>query len=98
MTKSWEDSTLNRIVQLTEEGQLNKPKLQRWLDEFGEYYSRVVVALSLAVAILGPLLFKWPFFGNSGNPLMLHFCIGPVMYLYRTYYVLLIVPNAICFA
>ncbi|KAK8456035.1 hypothetical protein SEVIR_4G265200v4 [Setaria viridis] len=65
VTKSWEDSTLNRIVQLTEEGQLNKPKLQRWLDEFGEYYSRVVVALSLAVALLGPLLFKWPFFGNS---------------------------------
>ncbi|AQK66549.1 putative cadmium/zinc-transporting ATPase HMA1, chloroplastic [Zea mays] len=65
VTKSWEDSTLNRIVQLTEEGQLNKPKLQRWLDEFGEYYSRVVVALSLVVALLGPLLFKWPFFGNS---------------------------------
>ncbi|RCV40274.1 hypothetical protein SETIT_9G039700v2 [Setaria italica] len=65
VTKSWVDSTLNRIVQLTEEGQLNKPKLQRWLDEFGEYYSRVVVALSLAVALLGPLLFKWPFFGNS---------------------------------
>ncbi|CAD6335687.1 unnamed protein product [Miscanthus lutarioriparius] len=65
VTKSWEDSTLNRIVQLTEEGQLNKPKLQRWLDEFGEYYSRVVVALSLGVALLGPLLFKWPFFGNS---------------------------------
>ncbi|PUZ59362.1 hypothetical protein GQ55_4G034900 [Panicum hallii var. hallii] len=65
VTKSWEDSTLNRIVQLTEEGQLIKPKLQRWLDEFGEYYSRVVVALSLAVVLLGPLLFKWPFFGNS---------------------------------
>ncbi|CAM0909576.1 unnamed protein product [Alopecurus aequalis] len=65
VTKSWEDSTLNRIVQLTEEGQLNKPKLQRWLDEFGEHYSKVVVALSLAVALLGPVLFKWPFFGNS---------------------------------
>jgi len=88
VTKSWEDSTLNRIVQLTEEGQLIKPKLQRWLDEFGEYYSRVVVALSLAVALLGPLLFKWPLFGNSGNPLMLHCCSGPVSYLCRTYYVL----------
>lgn len=65
VTKSWEDSTLNRIVQLTEEGQLNKPKLQRWLDEFGEHYSKVVVALSLVVALLGPFLFKWPFFGNS---------------------------------
>nr|BAJ89769.1 predicted protein [Hordeum vulgare subsp. vulgare] len=63
--KSWEDSTLNRIVQLTEAGKINKPKLQRWLDEFGEHYSRAVVVLSLLVALLGPLLFKWPFFGNS---------------------------------
>ncbi|RWW09526.1 hypothetical protein GW17_00026987 [Ensete ventricosum] len=47
VTKSWEDSTLNKIVELTKEGQLNKPKLERWLDEFGEYYSKVVVVLSL---------------------------------------------------
>ncbi|KAJ4816369.1 Heavy metal ATPase 1 [Rhynchospora pubera] len=65
VTKSWEDSTLNKIVQLTEEGQLNKPKLQRWLDEFGEQYSKVVVALSLVVALFGPFMFKWPFIGNS---------------------------------
>lgn len=66
-TKSWEDSTLNKIMQLTEEGQLNKPKLQRWLDEFGEQYSKVVVALSLAVTLLGPFVFKWPFIGTSGS-------------------------------
>ncbi|KAI3991179.1 hypothetical protein MKX01_022400 [Papaver californicum] len=65
VTKTWNESTLNRIVQLTEEAQLNKPKLQRWLDEFGEQYSKVVVALSLGVAILGPFLFKWPFIGTS---------------------------------
>ncbi|XP_068657346.1 probable cadmium/zinc-transporting ATPase HMA1, chloroplastic isoform X2 [Aristolochia californica] len=64
-TKTWEESTLNRIVQLTEEAQLNKPKLQRWLDEFGERYSQVVVALSLAVACLGPFLFRWPVVGTS---------------------------------
>uniref|UniRef100_A0A2C9UVI2 P-type ATPase A domain-containing protein n=1 Tax=Manihot esculenta TaxID=3983 RepID=A0A2C9UVI2_MANES len=64
-TKMWKESTLNRIVQLTEEAQLNKPKLQRWLDEFGEHYSKVVVGLSIAVALLGPLLFKWPFFSTS---------------------------------
>lgn len=63
-TKTWKDSTLNRIVQLTEEAQLNKPKLQRWLDEFGERYSQVVVALSLAVALIGPFVFKWPFIGT----------------------------------
>lgn len=66
-TKTWKDSTLNKIVQLTEEGQLNKPKLQRWLDEFGEHYSKVVVAVSLAIAVIGPFLFKWPFIGTSAS-------------------------------
>lgn len=75
VTNSWEDSTVNRIVQLTAEGQLNKPKLQRWLDEFGEHYSRVVVALSLIVALLGPFLFKWPLFGNSGNSIERWSCL-----------------------
>ncbi|KAH0940520.1 hypothetical protein HID58_000157 [Brassica napus] len=51
-TKAWNESTLNRIVQLTEEAHSNKPKLQRWLDEFGENYSKVVVVLSLAIAFL----------------------------------------------
>lgn len=67
VSKSWKDSTLSKIVQLTEEGQLNKAKLQRWLDEFGEHYSKVVVALSLGVALLGPFLFKWPFIGSPGT-------------------------------
>lgn len=52
---------------MTEEAQLNKPKLQRWLDEFGENYSKVVVVLSVAVALIGPLLFKWPFICTPGN-------------------------------
>ncbi|BBH05953.1 heavy metal atpase 1 [Prunus dulcis] len=64
-TKTWKESTLSRIVQLTEEAQLNKPKLQRWLDQFGEQYSKVVVVLSAAIALLGPFLFKWPFIGTS---------------------------------
>lgn len=65
--KTWEESTLSRIVQLTEEAHMNKPKLQRWLDQFGEHYSKVVVVLSLAIALIGPFLFKWPFVGTSGN-------------------------------
>ncbi|KAK6923089.1 hypothetical protein RJ641_011393 [Dillenia turbinata] len=64
-TKTWKDSTLSRIVQLTEEAQLNKPRLQRWLDEFGEHYSKAVVILSVVVAFIGPLLFKWPFISTS---------------------------------
>ncbi|KAI5581846.1 hypothetical protein BDE02_07G044800 [Populus trichocarpa] len=64
-TKTWKESTLSRIVQLTEEAQSSKPKLQRWLDEFGEQYSKVVVGLSIAIALLGPFLFKWPFMSTS---------------------------------
>lgn len=52
---------------MTEEAQLNKPKLQRWLDEFGEHYSKVVVVLSIAVAVIGPFLFKWPFISTAGT-------------------------------
>ncbi|KAL3833295.1 hypothetical protein ACJIZ3_008031 [Penstemon smallii] len=59
--KTWKESMLNRIVQLTEEAQLSKPKLQRWLDKFGEQYSKTVIVLSCFVAIMGPFLFKWPF-------------------------------------
>lgn len=61
VTKTWKESTLSRIVQLTEEAQSNNPRLQRWLDEFGERYSKVVVVLSIAIAVIGPLVFKWPF-------------------------------------
>ncbi|XP_010429275.1 PREDICTED: probable cadmium/zinc-transporting ATPase HMA1, chloroplastic [Camelina sativa] len=64
-TKTWNESTLNKILQLTEEAHSNKPKLQRWLDEFGEVYSKVVVVLSVAIAFLGPILFKWPFLGTT---------------------------------
>uniref|UniRef100_A0A5B6ZEI3 P-type ATPase A domain-containing protein n=1 Tax=Davidia involucrata TaxID=16924 RepID=A0A5B6ZEI3_DAVIN len=63
--KTWKESMLSRIVQLTEEAQLSKPKLQRWLDKFGEHYSKVVVVLSVAVALIGPFLFKWPFIGTA---------------------------------
>ncbi|KAL2455321.1 putative cadmium/zinc-transporting ATPase HMA1 [Abeliophyllum distichum] len=63
--KTWKESMLSRIVQLTEEAQLSKPRLQRWLDKFGEHYSKAVVVLSFAVALMGPLVFKWPFFSTS---------------------------------
>ncbi|XP_042044321.1 probable cadmium/zinc-transporting ATPase HMA1, chloroplastic, partial [Salvia splendens] len=63
--KSWKESTLNRIVQLTEEAQQSKPKLQRWLDKFGEQYSRAVIILSAAIALIGPILFRWPFFSTA---------------------------------
>ncbi|XP_020885433.1 probable cadmium/zinc-transporting ATPase HMA1, chloroplastic isoform X3 [Arabidopsis lyrata subsp. lyrata] len=64
-TKAWNESTLNKILQLTEEAHSNKPKLERWLYEFGEIYSKVVVVLSVAIAFLGPFLFKLPVLGTT---------------------------------
>lgn len=63
--KAWNESMLSRIVQLTEEAQQSKPRLQRWLDKFGEQYSRAVIILSALIALLGPVLFKWPFFTTA---------------------------------
>ncbi|KAM7516485.1 hypothetical protein LguiA_006068 [Lonicera macranthoides] len=63
--KTWNESMLSKIVQLTEEAQQRKPQLQRWLDSFGEHYSKAVIILSAAIAFLGPILFKWPFISTS---------------------------------
>lgn len=62
---------LNKIVELTEEAQLRKPKLQRWLDQFGENYSKAVIILSAAIALIGPAIFKWPFFSTPGKVMSL---------------------------
>lgn len=66
-TKVWSESTVARIMKLTEEAQSSRPKLERWLDEFTERYSQLVLAMSVAVALLGPVLFKWPFLGTQGT-------------------------------
>ncbi|KAL6530107.1 putative cadmium/zinc-transporting ATPase hma1, chloroplastic [Orobanche minor] len=63
--KTWKESMLSKIVQLTEEAQQSKPKLQRWLHKFGEQYSKLVIILSAAIALMGPVLFKWPVFSTS---------------------------------
>ncbi|PNY07768.1 putative cadmium/zinc-transporting ATPase HMA1 chloroplastic-like, partial [Trifolium pratense] len=66
---------LGTYCKLTEEAQLNKPKLQRWLDEFGENYSKVVMVLSIAIAVLGPLVFKWPFISTPAVEAVSLFCL-----------------------
>ncbi|KAG0580991.1 hypothetical protein KC19_4G216200 [Ceratodon purpureus] len=65
-TRVWSESTVARIMKLTQDAQSNSPKLERWLDEFTERYSQLVLAMSVAVALLGPLLFKWPFLTSQG--------------------------------
>eukprot|EP00850_Spirogloea_muscicola_P014493 SM000104S09363 [mRNA] locus=s104:324637:335005:+ [translate_table: standard] len=82
--KTWEDSTVARIMKLTREARGNRPRLQRWLDTFSNQYSQAVVIVSIAVAVLGPLLFKWPIrnvggahtLSLTGHALINSFCIA----------------------
>ncbi|CAI7806872.1 unnamed protein product [Closterium sp. NIES-54] len=65
-SRKWSESTVARIMQLTEQARSQKPPLQRWLDKFSERYSQAVVGLSVGVAVLGPVLFGWPFLSSPG--------------------------------
>lgn len=46
--------------------QANRPNLRRWIDVFGEAYSRVVILLTLASLVLLPLM-GVPFLGSGGE-------------------------------
>lgn len=48
-----DDSTPARIAKLTAEAQGNRPQLTRFVDRFGEQYSRFVLAASFALATVG---------------------------------------------
>ncbi|KAL7600031.1 hypothetical protein Lser_V15G21626 [Lactuca serriola] len=63
-------------MQLTEEAQSRKPKLERWLDEFGESYSKAVIVLSISIALIGPILFKWPIFSTPDKKRLLIPCLA----------------------
>ncbi|GJT23945.1 hypothetical protein Tco_0893882 [Tanacetum coccineum] len=63
---TWKESTLNKRVQPTEEARLSKLTLQKWLNQFGENYSKAVMILSVVIALIGLILFKWPFFSTPG--------------------------------
>ncbi len=61
------DSTLARIIQLITEAQSAKPKLQRWLDQFGQHYATTIIALTFIFAIGLPFLINLSYFGHEGS-------------------------------
>lgn len=67
VTKTSEDSTLSRIVQLITQAQEAKPRLQRFLDRFGKKYALTIIGLSLLFALTLPWLFSLPYLGKEGG-------------------------------
>lgn len=61
------DSTLMRIIHLIKEAQEAKPRLQRWLDEFGQKYATTIIALTFLFALGLPWITTLPFFGTEGS-------------------------------
>ncbi|CAG9466579.1 unnamed protein product [Pedinophyceae sp. YPF-701] len=54
-TRLASDSTPARIARMTEQAQGRRPKVERWIDGFGANYSRVVLFLTVAIAVAEPL-------------------------------------------
>ena len=67
ITKISADSTISRIIKLITQAQEAKPKIQRWLDVFGKYYSTIVIVLSFIFIFILPFIFKITYFGIEGS-------------------------------
>ncbi len=67
VTRVSADSTLTRIIQLITQAQEAKPKLQRWLDQFGKRYATTIICLTFAFALGLPLVFSMPYLGKEGG-------------------------------
>jgi len=61
------DSTLARIIQLITQAQEAKPRLQRWLDQFGKHYATAIIALTFLFAVGLPFLSAMTFLGHEGS-------------------------------
>lgn len=61
VTKKAKDSTLQRIINMVEEAQSRRAITQKWAERFAEIYTPIMIALSLLIAVLPPLLLGEPF-------------------------------------
>jgi len=56
-----EDFTISQIARLVEQAQSQRSPAERFVDRFAEWYTPLVVALAVAVAVVPPLAFGQPF-------------------------------------
>ncbi len=61
------DSTLSRIIQLITQAQEAKPRLQRWLDRFGQHYATAIIVLTFIFAAGLPFIASMTYFGHEGS-------------------------------
>lgn len=67
VTRTSADSTLTKIIQLITKAQNAKPRLQQFLDRFGQAYATTIISLSTLFALTLPKFFDIPYFGSEGS-------------------------------
>lgn len=60
-TSSSEDNTLARVVHMVEEAQASKAPVQQFSEQFGRYYTPIIIGIAISVAIIGPTVIGGPF-------------------------------------
>jgi len=60
------DNTLSRMVALVQEAQSRHARVQRFIDRFAAVYTPAVALAALVVAVVPPLVFGQPFWGEQG--------------------------------
>ncbi len=58
VTKSYSESTVNKILELVENASSRKSKSEKFITRFARFYTRVVVAIAVVLAIIPPLIIK----------------------------------------
>jgi Zn2+/Cd2+-exporting ATPase len=66
VTRLAADNTLSRMVALVREAQSRQAPVQRFIDRFARVYTPTVAGLAVLVAVVPPLLFGQPFWGDHG--------------------------------
>ncbi|MEM8629338.1 MAG: heavy metal translocating P-type ATPase [Chlamydiota bacterium] len=67
VTKTAQDSTMQRMISLIEEAAARKPKMQTLLDRFGKKYASFVMGSSLGIALFLPLFYGIGYLGTEGS-------------------------------
>lgn len=60
-TATARDNTLAKILHMVEEAQAEKAPSQRFTEVFGRYYTPIVIALAVVIAIVPPIIFNSEF-------------------------------------